>query len=803
MAADEGTAETDGEIEALVRKAIDGKDVLVTIVSHVRDLIGQSSEIAVRYVDRVREELEHRAVEIQQQRIRHTWRTFFARGTSVDSEVRLKLVELWLSVANRAFKGWIDNVAKHEETVAAAYLGGLHYMLDQAADFISAEHLGDPLDGNERKMVHRVRDMTDQVHRYEDDVTAMRQKTPFGSVGSSILFDHLMTEVSDEDLNKQEQALRSSCTSSWESLENCRAAMVTRLVAMRDRMEKVLQFTDPAVTEFKRTVHVPLHGVEDHLFDASSYVNMRPKIMAFLRAPLEAKSTRKLLLQKQFEHQALKELVIRFQEADQDLDALRESMAKKEIARGDYENMLGRLENLEWICRRTWQQRFPAGQISRMRQLFWSGENPLKADAADTLATSMTWVHNSLEKLTSAVHELTGSPPPDPGSSPPPGPVEGNLIQTEATLNNLSRLMREAVESGMHRLSEDARPVSSVNHFIATVREFISSCKSFERQHNNGGCTEVPPSILEAFRQASYDLETAKRGWMSGGGGAGGQWDGEVDDGEVDEPMAAGITVSVIQNSIFKAREGVRKYYNHIRGRALNVLALGVGRAGLPGTFVRECLEPRLRQLVKCMDAVVPRYLRSRYDPAFDTRLQNVERSDTNDRWRSTRVSFTDVVAWKFNDSPTLLLYLLKGIRLIVQVAALFAAQKVFTETYTRVRHVEGADPPHMHSMLFMFLSIDATFQMIVLVILVLISYTYKNPSNTLILDDALIQTFLVEYFISTSVLYVLGVLAARLLRSKRYFDYPNKGIIVGKAYRDIMTTVCTATFLIPFFILF
>ena len=146
---------------------------------------------------------------------------------------------------------------------------------------------------------------------------------------------------------------------------------------------------------------------------------------------------------------------------------------------------------------------------------------------------------------------------------------------------------------------------------------------------------------------------------------------------------------------------------------------------------------------------------------------------------------------------------LLKGVRLAVQVFALYVAQKVFNESYTRTVYGEGEDPPELRSMLFMFLSVDATAQLLLMLIVVLLSYVFKASDNTFALDDDFVALFLAEYFVSTVALLVIGLLFASLLRQKKYFDYPNQGSAVSSAYRDLMMGVCAVSCLVPYGVLF
>jgi hypothetical protein len=151
------------------------------------------------------------------------------------------------------------------------------------------------------------------------------------------------------------------------------------------------------------------------------------------------------------------------------------------------------------------------------------------------------------------------------------------------------------------------------------------------------------------------------------------------------------------------------------------------------------------------------------------------------------------------SDAGVQVMLMLKVTRLAVQVGALFVAQKVFSEAYVRAVYAEGGQPPELRGMLFMFLSVDATVQLVITLLVVLTSYLYKTDDNTFALDDDFVATMLGEYFVSTVVLLVFGLLFAALLKRKRYFHYPDQGGAVSSAYRDLMIGVCAVSCFVPY----
>ena len=265
------------------------------------------------------------------------------------------------------------------------------------------------------------------------------------------------------------------------------------------------------------------------------------------------------------------------------------------------------------------------------------------------------------------------------------------------------------------------------------------------------------------------------------------------------------LAVAQVHQDIIAWQNLVRKVLDVLRGGIMEIITIGAPHMGSVGVFMHDAIVPRLRNVLKALDEnVVRNYMSQQISADDDAQLGREERSRKIQMMKNANISPSDIMAYKFADTSVSLMYVLKGVRLLLQVVSLFAAQKIFSETY--VSATSGGDrsnPPHMSSMLYTFLSIDATFQLFVLLILVLLSYLYKRQDNTYIIDDDFIMMFLVEYFVTTVTIGVLGAVFARLMRKKRYFEYATQGVGVIRSYRDVMIGTCAVVSCVPFFILF
>jgi uncharacterized membrane protein YgcG len=361
----------------------------------------------------------------------------------------------------------------------------------------------------------------------------------------------------------------------------------------------------------------------------------------------------------------------------------------------------------------------------------------------------------------------------------------------------------------------------------AKRQQIMACCENME-----WACTRTwqddftPPDVAMEQAKAPPTLAPMSGGGLSGGGssegggspGEGGLYGGDGADEADGTTESANLVLAAVNRDIIRERNRVRRAFYMIRGGMRGLLTAGAPHMGSLAVFLQDSVMPRISAVLDSVERNVKAYLDIDLQLDDDTTLERAERSQVAQNIRMSTLKQTDILAYKLADTTVPLMYALKALRLVGQCAALYLSQKVFSERYMRVVHgsvdddsafmdgketVGGRDPPHITKMLLMFLSIDATLQLIVLVILVLLSYLKKSHANTYIIDDVFLSTFLMEYFISTVAVAVLGLLFARLMRKKMYFMYPMQGSSVGRAYRDIMLGTCAAACAVPFFLLF
>ncbi len=160
-------------------------------------------------------------------------------------------------------------------------------------------------------------------------------------------------------------------------------------------------------------------------------------------------------------------------------------------------------------------------------------------------------------------------------------------------------------------------------------------------------------------------------------------------------------------------------------------------------------------------------------------------------------------LAARLADPGAVLLVALKALRLLIQAGALYVAEKVFAQRLVRRVYGEGDNPPKLYGMLLTFMCLDATMQVLAVLLLVLLSYVCKTGTNSFAVDDSLLVAYMADFFSGTLAVGALGLVLASLLRRKRYFEYPTQGRVVCRAYRDMMLGACGAVALVPFFAFF
>jgi hypothetical protein len=157
-------------------------------------------------------------------------------------------------------------------------------------------------------------------------------------------------------------------------------------------------------------------------------------------------------------------------------------------------------------------------------------------------------------------------------------------------------------------------------------------------------------------------------------------------------------------------------------------------------------------------------------------------------------------VVWSMTEIDSIVLYVLKFVRVATLLIAMYAAEKMFTERYLRDVYAQRRPPPQLVNVLLLAMSIDACFQLMATTMIVVASIMIKTKTDRFVLDDDFIALMLKEYLLSTAFILVLGAIVASVMSSKKYFAYRTDGLRVIRGYSEMMMGVFVVVAIAPFF---
>lgn len=159
-----------------------------------------------------------------------------------------------------------------------------------------------------------------------------------------------------------------------------------------------------------------------------------------------------------------------------------------------------------------------------------------------------------------------------------------------------------------------------------------------------------------------------------------------------------------------------------------------------------------------------------------------------------------EAVAYSWGDLTVAIIYVLKLVRFLTQLAALWMAVKIFKDAYVQKVYALKDDPPTLQSLLKVFLGIDLTIQLILITMVVIM--LAPGGAITSLVNDAFMSQLLMDEIMTTAMIALLGTIVAKYVWRKTYFHYKVDGLGAIKSYGDIMVGVCATMMVVPFFML-
>lgn len=153
-------------------------------------------------------------------------------------------------------------------------------------------------------------------------------------------------------------------------------------------------------------------------------------------------------------------------------------------------------------------------------------------------------------------------------------------------------------------------------------------------------------------------------------------------------------------------------------------------------------------------------------------------------------------------DNQFMVLYVIKIVRILFVWISLYLTNRIFEQMYMKKVYTQNKDPPNLLYMLLIFLLIDSALNVFLLVVLLLIMYLFKTPSNTFIVNGYFIKKYITDYVASTIITLAIGCIIASVIQKKKYFRYKFEGPRGIRALQEMVMGVACISIAIPFFML-
>jgi hypothetical protein len=182
--------------------------------------------------------------------------------------------------------------------------------------------------------------------------------------------------------------------------------------------------------------------------------------------------------------------------------------------------------------------------------------------------------------------------------------------------------------------------------------------------------------------------------------------------------------------------------------------------------------------------------------------IDDLEKYLVNVRIRVARLYSIDgySIADVLRDSTFLVVYMLKAVRVFLLWAALVFAKSIFMPFYTQAVYVRNEKPPHPAYFVLAFLLTDVALNLGVYALLRMLHYVFRSPDNNFPIDDTTMRAFMIDYGISTTLIVVLSLTIAAVIRRKKYFRYRFEGDRGIRAMSTMIWGLSSVILIIPYF---
>lgn len=151
-------------------------------------------------------------------------------------------------------------------------------------------------------------------------------------------------------------------------------------------------------------------------------------------------------------------------------------------------------------------------------------------------------------------------------------------------------------------------------------------------------------------------------------------------------------------------------------------------------------------------------------------------------------------------DTLFYLMYFLKLINLSFCAFALYLTEKLFSELYMKKVYALDKYPPSLTTFIGIFILVHASFNLFILVVLMLFMYMFKKTNNNFFINGYLVQNYIKDYIVTIVIVAIISFIVATIMEKKRYFRYKTEGLRAIRGFKEIMLYISLMLFILPYF---
>jgi hypothetical protein len=130
-------------------------------------------------------------------------------------------------------------------------------------------------------------------------------------------------------------------------------------------------------------------------------------------------------------------------------------------------------------------------------------------------------------------------------------------------------------------------------------------------------------------------------------------------------------------------------------------------------------------------------------------------------------------------------------------------AEKLFTQKYMQKVYAEGGNAPNLLIFNGFYVAFSLVFMAVFFLILMLISYIFKNEGNSFIINSHSLQLFVADFFITWILLGLFGIILGQVIQKRRYFRYQTEGLRGVRALKFAIMFIGIIVYALPYFFIF